>query len=105
MPIHAIDIEFLADQIVGVANDDTICCRVEVPNVTRPQRSAWESFALADGQKFDAAVFGNKVSVDIINLAAMKFAFPDVRTQKRFVIISRYETHFLDIDLVRHLLA
>jgi hypothetical protein len=50
-------------------------------------------------------VFGNEVSIDIINLAAMKFVFAEVRTQKRFVIISRYETNFLAIDLLGHFQA
>ena len=105
MPVHTIDVELLANQVVGVANNDAICCRVEVDNVTRPERSARKSFALADGEELDAAVFGNEVSVDIINLAAMKFVFAEVRTQKRFVIISRYETNFLAIDLVGHFQA
>ena len=99
MPIHAVDFELLTDQIVGVAHDHAICFRIEVDNVTRPQRSARKSFALADREELDAAVFGNEVSIDIINLTAMKFVFAEVRTQKRFVIISRYETNFLAIDL------
>src|SRR6476620_5537106 len=105
MPVHTIDVELLANQVVGVANNDAICCRVEVDNVTRPQRSARKSFALADGEQFDPTVFGNEVAIDIINLAAMKFFFAEVRTQKRFVIISRYETNFLAIDLVCDLQA
>jgi len=28
MPVHAIDFELLADQVIGVANDDAIACRV-----------------------------------------------------------------------------
>jgi hypothetical protein len=28
MPVHTIDLEFLADKVVGVANDDAICCRI-----------------------------------------------------------------------------
>src|SRR4029077_20758525 len=105
MPVHPIDFELLANQVVGVANNDAICCWVEINNVTRPQRSARKSFALADGEQFDPTVFGNEVSIDIINLAAMKFFFAEVRTQKRFVIISRYETNFLAIDLVGDLQA
>src|SRR6478609_8157019 len=100
MPVHTIDFELLANQVVGLANNDTICCWVEINNVTRPQRSARKSFALADGKQFDPTVFGNEVSFDIINLAAMKFFFAEVRTQKFLVIISRYETNFLAIDLV-----
>jgi hypothetical protein len=78
MPVHTIDLEFLASQVICIADDDAICCWVEIDNVTRPQRAARKSFALADGEEFDAAVFGNEVSIDIINLAAMKFVFAEV---------------------------
>jgi hypothetical protein len=55
---------------------------------------------LSDSEKLDAAMFGNEVPIDIVNFAAVKFAFAQMGTQKRFVIISRYETNFLAIDLV-----
>ena len=40
MPVHAIDVELFANQVVGVADNDAICCWVEVDDVTRPDRSA-----------------------------------------------------------------
>ena len=35
VPIHTIDFEFIRDQIVGVADDDAICFRIEIDHVTR----------------------------------------------------------------------
>ena len=40
MPIHAIDFEFVANQIFGIADDHAICFRIEIDDVTRPQRTA-----------------------------------------------------------------
>src|SRR6266481_8880899 len=74
-PIHAIDFEFLTDQIVDIAHDHPICFGIEIDNITRPRRSAWKSFALADGEKLDAGVLGNEVPIDIVNLTPMKFVF------------------------------
>ena len=45
-------------------------------------------------------MFSDEISIDIVNLAAMKFVFAEMRTQKRFVIVSRNKTNFLAIDLV-----
>src|SRR5262245_44210739 len=35
MPVHSINLELLADQIAGIANDDTICRRIEVDDISR----------------------------------------------------------------------
>ena len=45
-------------------------------------------------------MFANKVSLHIVNFAAMKFVFAEMRSKKRFVIISRHETDFLTVDLI-----
>jgi len=45
-------------------------------------------------------VFANKVSIDVVNLAAMKLVFTEMRTQKRFVIIAGNETDLLTVELV-----
>ena len=88
-PVRAIDFEFVANQIVGVTNDHAICFGIQVDDVTRPERSAGKSFALANREEFDAVVFRNKVSVYVVDFTAMKFLFTEMRTQERFVIISR----------------
>ena len=100
MPIHAVDFEFITNQIFGIADDDAICCRIEIDNVTRPRRTARQPFALSDREQLDAVMFGDEVSIDIVNFAAMKFVFAEMRTQKCFVIVSGNETDFLAVDLV-----
>src|SRR6266404_6976293 len=104
-PICPVDLEFVTDQIVNVANDYAICLGVEIDDVARTRRSARKSFTLTNGEEFDAVMFANEISINIVNLAAMKFVFAEVRTQKRFVIISRYETNFLAIEFVGHFQA
>src|SRR5207237_4243552 len=64
------------------------------------RRSARKSFTLTNGKEFDAVMLANEISINIVNLAAMKFVFAEVRAQKRFVIISRHETNFLTVDLI-----
>jgi len=99
-PICPVDLEFVTDQIVNVANDYAICLGVEIDDVARTRRSARKSFTLTNGEEFDAVMLANEISINIVNLAAMKFVFAEVRAQKRFVIISRHETNFLTVDLI-----
>ena len=100
MPVHTIDLEFLADQIISIANDDAICCRIKIDNVTRAERTPGQTFALTDREQFDAVMFTNKVSIDVVNFAAMKFIFAQMRAQKRLVIVAGNKTNFLAVDLV-----
>ena len=46
-------------------------------------------------------MFAYEISIDIVNLAAMKFILAQVRTEECLVIISRHEANFLTVDLVR----
>ena len=41
-----------------------------------------------------------EVPIGIVNLAAMKLIFSEVRSQKCFVIIARHKADFLTVDLV-----
>ena len=100
MPVHTIDLEFVANQIVRVADDDAICCRIEIDHITRPRRTAGKSFALTDREQLDAVMFADEISIDIVNLAAMKFVFAQMRAQKRLVIVAGNKTNFLTVDLV-----
>ncbi len=100
-PIHAIDFKFLRDQILRVANDHAIRFRVEIDHITRARRTAGQTFALTDREKLDAFVFAQKIAVNIVNLAAMKLAFAQMRTQKCLVVVSWDETNLLAIDFVR----
>src|SRR6266545_3998143 len=61
-----------------------------------------QSFALTDCEKLDPFVFGDKISIDIVNLAAMKFILAEVGTQKSPVIIARDKADLLAVDLVRN---
>ena len=72
-PVHTIDFEFIANQIVRVTDNDAIGSWIKVDDVTRPGRAAGKSFALPDSEKLDAFVFADEISIDIVNLAATKF--------------------------------
>src|SRR5438874_383547 len=43
-PICPVDLEFVTDQIVNVANDHAICLGVEIDDVARTRRSARKPF-------------------------------------------------------------
>ena len=105
MPVHTIDLELLAKQVVGVANDDAICCRIEIDNIPRTRRTARQPFALSDCEQLDSVMFTEEISIDIVNFAAVKFVFTEMRTQKRLVIVAGNKTNFLAVDLVGDLQA
>ena len=75
MPVHTIDLELVANQIVSLANDDAICGWIEIDHITRTWRTARQSLALTDGEQLDAVMFAKEISGDIINFTAVKFAF------------------------------
>src|ERR1700730_9040736 len=74
-PVHLIDFEFIANQIVCIADNDAVCFRIKVNHIAGPRRTAGKSFALPNSEQLDPFVFAEKVSGDIVNLAAMKFFF------------------------------
>ena len=100
MPVHAVDLEFLHGQIIGVTDDDAIGFRIEIDNVTPLRRPTGQAFALADGEKLDPIVLADEISIDIVNRAAMKFAFAKMRAQERFVIAPGHKTDFLAVNFV-----
>ena len=104
-PVDAINLELVTDQIVRASDDDPVRFRIEINHVARPGRAAGQSFALTDCEKLDSFVFGDKISIDIVNLAAMKFVLAKVRAQKCLVIIARHKADLLTVDLVRDLQA
>src|SRR6266496_4825925 len=99
MPIHVIDLKFIHDQIVRIANDDAICCRIKIDNVTRAWRTPGQPLALPDRKQLDPVMFTNEVSIDVVNFAAMKFIFTQMRAQKRLVIVTGNKTNFLAVNL------
>ena len=105
MPVHTIDLEFLANQVICIADDDPICCRVEIYNVTGTRRTAGQPLALTDRKHLDAVMFTDEISIDVVNFAALKFVFAQMGTQKRLVIVSGNKTNFLAVDLVGDLQA
>ena len=42
-----------------------------------------------------------EISIEIVNLAAMKCRIAKMRTQESFVIVSWHKTNLLAVDLVR----
>jgi hypothetical protein len=105
MPVHTIDFELLANQIVGIADHDPIGFRVEIDDIKRTWRTAWQPLALTDREQLDSVMFTDEIPIDVVNFAAVKFVFPQMRTQKRLVIVARNKTNFLAVDLVSDLEA
>src|SRR5689334_3371244 len=105
MPVHTIDLELLASQIVGIAYDDAICRRIEVHDITRTRGTARQPFALTDREQLDPVMFADESPVNVINVAAVKFVFAEMGTQKRLVIVAGNKANFLAVDLVRDLEA
>src|SRR6516225_1009436 len=81
VPIHVVELELLAEQVIGIANDDAICCRIEIDDITRTGRTAGQPFALSDREQLNAAMFTEEISSDVVDFAAVKFIFTQVRTQ------------------------
>src|SRR5207253_2987213 len=72
----------------------------EIDIVTPLRRPTGQAFALADGEKLDPVVLADEISIDIVNRAAMKFAFAKMRAQERFVIAPGHKTDFLAVNFV-----
>src|SRR5579884_1091851 len=100
VPVHSLDLEFLNHQIVRLPNNDAVCRGIEIDDVTRTQRAARQTFALANGEELDAVVFAQEISLHIINRAAMKLLVAEARAQKRLVILARHEADFLAVHFV-----
>src|SRR5207247_2979183 len=100
VPIHTVDFEFIRDQIVGVADDDTISFGIQIDHVTRTRRTAGKSFPLSDREQLDAVMLTEEISIDVVNFAAMKLVIAQMRKQKRLVIVARNETNLLAVDFV-----
>ena len=49
-PIHAIDFKLLRNQIVFITDNDTICLRIDIHDITRPRRAAGQTPALTNGK-------------------------------------------------------
>src|SRR5437773_7410877 len=105
VPVHPVDFELVTNQIVGIADDDAICCRIKIDNVTRTRRTSGQPLALSDREQLDPVMFTNEVSIDVVNFAAMKFIFTQMRAQKRLVIVAGNKTNFLAVNLVGDLQA
>src|SRR5438552_349472 len=103
MPIDAIDFEFAHDQIICVANDNSICLGIEIHHVARTRRTPGQPFTLSDREHLDAVMFTEKVSIDVVNFAAMKFVLTQMRAQERLVIVAGNKTNFLAVNLVGNL--
>jgi hypothetical protein len=105
MPVHTIHLELLADQIGGIANDDAICRRIEIDDITRTRRTAGEPFALTDREQLDPVMFTDEIPLNVVNVAAVKFVIAQMGTQKRLVIVAGNKANFLAVYLVGDLEA
>src|SRR4249920_1396811 len=79
-PVDSIDLKLLDQQILRLANDNAIARRIDINHVAGSRRSAGQSFALPDGEHFDAFMLGKKVSGEIVDAAAMELRRVEMRT-------------------------
>src|SRR5436190_3241893 len=100
MPICSVDLEFVRHQIISISDNYAIHRRIQIDNVARSWRAARQSFSLANREKLDAVVFAQEIPGNIVNLAAVKLIFAQMRTQKCLVIVAGNKTDFLAIRLV-----
>ena len=99
MPVAIRRDEFVAVERGFVADDDAVVLRVQFDHIDRLGRGDAESFALADGVKFNAVVMAEDVAVHIHDLAAM--LLHEVRLlEKAAVIVVRHEADFHALFLV-----
>ena len=82
-----------------IADDDAIIFRIQFHNVNRLAGRDAETFALADGVKFNAVVMAENVAVNIRDFAAM-LLHEVRRLEKAAVIVVRHETDFHALLLV-----
>jgi len=101
-PINALNFKFLDEQIFRVADDDAVGPRVDIDDVTRARRAAGKSFALADREELNPAVFGEKIAVKIVDSTAMKFLSTEVGAHEGLVVIARNKANFLAVNFIGH---
>src|SRR5947199_5917766 len=89
MPVHTVDFEFIANQMVRVAHDHAICFRIQIGDVTRARGTARKSFPLSNCEQLDAVMLTEEISVDVITLAVRKFVLAQIRAQHRLLIVAR----------------
>src|SRR5437588_4491429 len=104
-PVDLIDFKIIRNQIFRAADKDAIRRRIKIDHVTRLRGAARQPFALTNREKLDASVFAEKISLEIVNAAGVKFFRTEMRTEKRLLIIPGDETNFLAVRLVRDLQA
>src|SRR5437762_8870150 len=88
-PIHAIDFELFHQQIFRLTNNYAVRFRIKIDDITRLRRPARQAFALANRKHLNPVMNGDKVTVEIVNFAAMKLVLAKMRTQNSFVILAR----------------
>ena len=79
--------------------------RIEIDDVARLSRTSGQTFALTDGEKLDAAMFAEKISLEIVNGAGVKLFGAKMRSEESFVIVPGHETDFLTVHFVGDLQA
>src|SRR6266571_2263939 len=105
VPVYTIELEFVPEQVVGIADDDAIGLRIDIDHIAWPNRATGQALALADGEKLNAVMFADEISVHIVNLSLMKSRVAQMRAQESFVILAGNETNLLAVDLVGHFQA
>ena len=99
MPVAAAGDKFIAVERAIIADDDAIVFRVQFDNVNRLAGRNAETFALADGVKFNAVVMAEDMAVNIRDFAAM-FLHKVSLLKEAAVIVVRHETDFHALFLV-----
>ena len=102
-PICAIHFEALTHKVFFVADDDAVGLRVDVDDIAWARGAPWQALALADGEHFDAFVFGYEVAIGVVDASLVELLFAQVAAQEGLVVITRHEADFLAVHLVGNL--
>src|ERR1700748_3757889 len=70
-PVESFDFKLFHEQILGVADKNSICLRFDTNHVARPWRSARKALALTNCEHLNSFMFAEEVAREIVDTAAM----------------------------------
>ena len=56
-PIHSIDLEFVANELLLATDDNAPCFRINVHDVKRSRKSTRQTLSLPDGKQLNTGMF------------------------------------------------
>src|SRR3982751_3317983 len=76
-PVHAIDLEFVANQIFRAADNHAAGDGIDIDHIAWLCGAAGQTFALPNREHLNAAVRSEKIAAEIVDAALVKFALAE----------------------------